>query len=231
MTSTEVAVPDGALPVLPNLPEMFDRAPDVQSPSIYVMHGQSSAVQNQIARPGEVILALGKDDTNPDFLIGGPDNRDHFNAVVISREVSYAIMPRDSDMEWINKEQYDSERLAGNRDAWTVYRYLLAIPEFDEVLPARLMLTKTGGRITAKALNTIIDRAHALGQFAQVRLSIVQRVGRESGIKFFSLNVGTTQMPATDLVLARDMQVTASQFRNTFLTENSPPIASDQPEI
>jgi hypothetical protein len=230
--SVAVATDENTLPIqAPDMPGMYERAPDVQSPSIYLMHGLSTAVTEGIARPGEVILALGKDDTNPDWLIGGESDADYFDAVPIRREVSYAILVQGEDMEWIDKERFDVERDNGNRDAWIVYRYVLSVPSHDAVLPVRLMLTKTAGRQTARSLNTIIDKAAALGQFPQVRFSVTQKVGRDSKQKYFALAVGSTHMSREDLAVAASMQKQVALFAQSYATENVAAPRVEQPAI
>lgn len=234
MTKQDLNVFERAqLPAEQDLPEMFESGGDLQSPSIYLMQGLSEAVTSGIAKPGDVLLALGNEDQTPDFLIGGDSGREYFDAAILRSQISYAIID-GGDFEWIDRDQFDMEvNVNKNRDAWRVYRYVVSIPEVDAVLPARLMLTKTGGTSVAKSINTLIARAQVNHELAQVRFSVATKVGRASGKQYYAFKVGATKLSAEDLAIARAQQAQVALAASRWTGENDAPTgaAVDQPEI
>jgi len=233
MTKAEVAIPEAAgLPAVQDMSDMYEPTTDVQSPSIYLMQGLSSAVKEQLAKAGDVCLMLGSDDTSPVHLIGGDSGADYFDAAILRRQVSYAIID-GADFTWLaDLAAFNTERDAGSRDAWKVHRYIIAIPSVDAMLPARLMLTKTGGQSVAKALNSLIDRAAVDHKLAQVRFSVGVKTNR-AGQQYHAFKVGATKLPDEDLAIAQAMQVEVQRTANQWRTENDAPTgpAVDQPSF
>lgn len=221
--STELAVTQADLPGLYEAVDQDAR----MVPSIYLMQGLSTMVQDGIAKPGDAVLALGTSDLDPVFLVGGPDKRESFTAFVIARRLSYARYT-GGDMEWLTKVEFDAARAAGDRDAWTNFHYILAIPEIDAILPARILLTKTGGTKVARQVNTLLDRSIRAGSTdpIAVKFTVKEDVGRASGKKFHAFQVALVSGTPADLAAARTMQAYSVQMH----TENDAPIvADDQP--
>lgn len=223
-TATEIAtIPAAALPGLYETMDTDDR----MTPSLYLMQGLSAMVQAGTARPGDAVLALGNEDPDPVFLIGGPEKRDHFVGYILSRTKSYARFAQGEDMQWMDKAEFEAARALGDRDVWAVYRYVLAIPSVDDVLPARLMLTRTGGTIVARQLNTFIDRSIRSGSTdpVAVKFTVSEKVGKASGKKFFAFNVALVGGDPEGLAIARQIQLSGLAIAQ----ENAAPVAEDQP--
>lgn len=230
-----VAEPTSNLPAvtaadLPGLYETVDQDARMV-PSVYLMQGLSTAVQDGIAKPGDVLLALGASDPAPTFLIGKDpqtgESRDSFTAFVIARRISYARYS-GADMDWLDKAEYDAARLAGDRDAWVNYHYILAIPEVDDLLPARILLTKTGGTRIARQINTLLDRQIRAGNTdpIAVKFTVKTDVGKQSGQKYFAFQVALVSGDPQGLAAARAMQAYSMTLRGE---NDAPEVIADQP--
>jgi hypothetical protein len=185
---------------------------ELEYPKVYVQADLSQLVKARITEPGDVILALGADDVSPDWLIGGPDKRDAFDAFILGRRRFVARQEQGGDIEWLPD---DYQRTADDRDVWVGYRYLLAIPEVNEVLPASIMLWKTSGQGVYKKINTYIQMAQMQGVTDPVcvRFTVTQQVGRKSGKPYWALVPAYVKDPAPgQLAIAKQMLVLAGDF-------------------
>lgn len=221
--STELAVTAADLPGLYESVDSDAR----MTPSIYLLQGLSTAVQDGIGRPGDVILGLGASDPDPVFLID--KDHDHFVAYVLARRVSYARYDGAS-MDWLSKQEYEVARANGDRDAWQNFHYILAIPAVDKIMPARLLLTKTGGTKVARQLNTLIDRQVRTGSTdpIAVKFTVKEDVGRQSGKRFHAYQIALVSPTPEGLETARAMQAYSLQIQHE---NDAPVIIDDQPGL
>ena len=203
-SSTEVATVTntGALPDLYETVEATDR----QLPSIYLLQGLSQAVQNNIGKPGDVIVGLGADDPAPTFLIGGEAGSDSFTAYILDRRRSYARYPKGGQMEWLTKDEYDLARQAQERDVWVNWHYVIAIPEVDDFVPMRLMLSRTAGLKASKALNFLVDKSLAMGSMPVARFSVTEATSKTTGSKYSMLMVTSAEPTQEGLDSATQQQ-------------------------
>lgn len=226
MTTTDLAVPQPA--ALPSMYESVDNA-DRQLPSVYLLQGLSQAVQNGIGKPGQVIVGLGADDPDPDFLITDPA-KDSFTAYVLDRRRSWARYPQGGQIEWLTQDEFNEARLANERDVWENWHYTICVPEIDEIVPMRLMLSRTAGRKAAKNLNFIIDKLLAMGQMPVARFSVTEMTSKQTGSKFHALMVTSTEASTEGLEAAAKQQ---QYFGGTRAQDDRPALAAstNQPDI
>lgn len=216
-----------------NLPSMYESVDtaDRQLPSIYLLQGLSQAVQNKIGQPGDVIVGLGADDPEPTFLIGGDSGNESFTAYILDRRRSYARFPQGGQMEWLTKDEYDEARRNQERDVWVNWHYIVSIPEVDEHVPMRLMLSRTAGLKASKALNFIIDKSLAMGALPVAKFSVTEGTSRTTGSKYSMLMV--TSAEATQE--GQDAALTQQQFfggQRQHSREDAPALAAtNQPDI
>lgn len=191
--------------ITPSTPQLYDRvdAGEVQLPSIYLQAALSKAVQSGTCKPGDVILALGADDPDPVFLIGGPEGRESFDAYIVSRKRVFTTT-RNGRLEFLPARDFDDP------DCWEGFNYLLSIPTVDDVIPARLLLTRMAGRIASKRLNFFIDRQLHAGSDdpAHVRFTISSRTNNK-GHNFHVFQTASIP-PGEDVEVARAMREYAS---------------------
>lgn len=216
-----------ATTAMPSMYESVDNS-DRQLPSIYLLQGLSQAVQNDIGKPGQVIVGLGADDPEPEFLITDP-KKDSFSAYILDRRRSYARFPQGGQMEWLTKEEYDEARRAGERDVWVNWHYIVSIPEVDEAVPMRLMLSRTAGLKASKALNFIIDKSLAMGSMPVAKFSVTEATSKTTGSKYSMLMVTSAEATQEGL----DAAVTQQQFFAGHAREDAAPAltAGNQPDI
>ncbi len=222
--SNEIAVPTA--PALPSMYESVENT-DRQLPSIYLLQGLSQAVQSGLGKPGQVIVGLGADDPDPDFLIG--EDSDHFVAYILDRRRSWARYVQGGQMEWLDEEEFKACRAAGDRDVWTNWHYTACIPDVDEVVPMRLMLSKTAGLKASKNLNFIIDKSLAMGQIPVAKFTVQENTSKQTGSKYYSLAVTATDADSEGAEVAAKQQ---SYFSATRAQDDRPALAAaSQPDI
>jgi hypothetical protein len=216
-------------PALPTLYDAVDVA-DIQLPGIYLQTGNSQGVSNGISKPGDVILGLGAGDSDPEFLI--TEGQPTFDAYVIGRK-KFAATTDENDRIVFHK---DNRRDPDDPKSWEGFFFLLALPDIDPSIPARLMLWKTAGKTAIRKLNFFIDRAikesnDTGNEFIppHVRFSLLNRTGQK-GHPYKAWEV--VVIPVDDGVeLARGMM----SFGAYTATENDAPHeaapSSDTPDI
>lgn len=227
--STDVTVANTT--ALPSLYETVDNR-DRQLPSVYLLQGLSQAVQNGIGKQGEVIVGLGADDPEPTFLIGGDSGNTDFTAYILDRRRSYARFEQGGQMDWMDKDEYDAARAAGDRDVWVNHHYTILVPEVDETVPMRLMLSRTAGLKPSKALNFIVDRAVAMGQLPVAKFSVGEASSRTTGAKYSLFSVTSAEATQEGLDAATKIQSFVAQGAER--ARDDAPAAlntGDQPDI
>lgn len=186
MPKNEVATTEA-----PALPALYDRgsgisAADIEVQRIYVQADLSQLVKARITEPGDVVMALGADDVDPTWLIGGPDKRTSFDAFILARRRFVARTESGGDIEWLPD---DYQRAPGEQDVWEGFNYLVAVPEVNDLLPARMMLWKTAGAPVAKRVNTYILQAEMRGTTDPlcVTFTVAEKIGQRSKQRYYAL--------------------------------------------
>lgn len=159
MAGKEVASAEAPqVPALAPTPATNITADDIAIPRIYVGNYMSEAVKQQLVKFGDVFLALGSDDGEPSVLwsLDSKDPGVLFHVLHLRKAKSWSESP-GAPLELF---EYDDP--SAPADAWTTYNYTLYLPDVDEDMPARLLLTKTG-KPTAQKINTVLMRSAAAG--------------------------------------------------------------------
>jgi hypothetical protein len=128
---------------------------DVAMPRVYIGQGLSNAVSDGTAKMGDVYLANGKDDPEPEIQ-WSERSRDAgllFSILGLKRGKSLNV---EGELE-----TWDYNDPEAPEDARTTYDYTVALPEASD-MPARLLLksTSTG---TARQINLILAKAQRDG--------------------------------------------------------------------
>lgn len=150
--STEVQKSGANLPAPVYTPAPLDLgSDDIALPRIYIGQHMSSLVQEGLVKFGDVFSATGKDDTQPEVLWSLKSTKPGplFHVLSVTRRKSASV---NGELETFEFNDPDAPA-----DAWTTYNYLVVLPEVDQDVPYKLLLTKTGAP-AAKALNTILKR-------------------------------------------------------------------------
>lgn len=150
--STAVQKSGANLPAVAYQPAPLDiGSEDVALPRLYIGQHMSGHVQEGSVKFGDVFSATGKDDSSPEVLWSLKSDKPGplFHVLSITRKKSASV---NGELETYAYNDPDAPA-----DAWTTYNYLVVLPEVDQDVPYKLLLTKTGAP-AAKALNTILKR-------------------------------------------------------------------------
>lgn len=220
-----------------NLPAMYDGAASIggdsiRLPGIYLCHDLSDVVKSKYAEPGDVVVKTTTDDPEPRFLIGGDSDNSYFDAFIIGVHQSFARF-ESGDMEWLTEDEFRQARNEGDRNAWPVFRYTVSIPEFDQAMPASLMLTRMAGKGAYEQINSMIKGALIKGETDKpvvARLSVRTKKSRDGKHEYYAWVAKPT--PKDDLT--KDEFDTAQEHRQFVQADSAPdgpaPV-SDQPGI
>jgi hypothetical protein len=211
--STTVAIPEGSAA----LPELYDSADmaDIQLPEIRVQQKTSDMVENGTTKFGDVVLSLGSDDVDPVFLIGGPEKRESFKGYIIGRK-KFAASTGQSTGDGFHFHQ-TAERDEDDPDSWVGYFFMIALPEFDRDIPARIMLWRSG-RFAAKKINFFVAKAlKEQGPAPHVSFGVERKENAKGS--WYQL---TVQLIQADEGLADALEM--AKFGKLLSTENDAPV-------
>lgn len=153
---TAVTKRESKVPDLVATPALTITAEDVALPRLYIGQYMSQAVQEQRVKAGCIFSATGKDDPDPQVLWEHGSKKDGVRFHVIGLRKGKSI----SDGGELVLFDYDDQ--AAPPDAWVTYNYTLAVPEVDQDVPFKLLLTRTG-RPAALKINTVLKKNAILG--------------------------------------------------------------------
>lgn len=145
-----------SVPALAPTPATTIGAEDIAVPKLYVGNYLSEAVRSQLVKFGDVFLALGADDQEPNVLwsLGSDDPGVLFHVLHLKKGKSWS--------DGGPLQLYDYDDPSAPADAKVTYNYVLFLPEVDPDMPAKLLLTKSGTP-TAQKINTVLVRNAASG--------------------------------------------------------------------
>lgn len=160
-----------ALPELAPTPALDIDANDVALPRLKAGQYMSPQVQEQMAKFGDLFVSLGEDDPDPHILWSlGDEGGVTIHVIDMYKGKSL------SDGGELTLYAFDDPDAP--KEAWVTYNYIIAIPEHDDYLPCKWMLTRTG-RTAAQQMNTILKKNEAKGP-AYVNAFEVTTVHREN---------------------------------------------------
>lgn len=161
----------GAVPALRRDTSQELNAEDLAFPRLYIGQAISNAVVDGNVGVGDIFTAQDSDDPDPTVLAKSGDEKGVvFHVLGLRKGKSRSI---DGVLEtW----QYDDPNVPA--DAWTTYTYFICIPDADDGLPYRYLLTKTG-RPAAQKINTVLKRLQGEQPpyVAAFRLTTAERSG------------------------------------------------------
>lgn len=151
----------GQVPDLVRTPALTITAEDVALPRLYVAQYMSSAVQEQLVKAGSIFAALSGDDPDP-VVLYDPAKKDAAGVV-------FYVIGLRKGKSFSDKEETNGELLLWDYDdpnadarAWVTYNYTLYVPELDDELPCKFLLTRTGKQ-TALKINTVLKKQSIAG--------------------------------------------------------------------
>lgn len=170
--STTVAVPPKQ-----EIAPLYDRntfdigTEDIALPKLYICQPLTKAVQDDIAKAGDVIVAAGSEDPDAEVIYSSKAGGEGvlFRVLRLDRGKSYSE-PGGQLQTWT----YDDS--SAHPDAWTTYTYTVVLPEVDQDMPHKFLLTRSNRR-TAKRMNLLLAKALQKGSLYDVafRLTTEQK--------------------------------------------------------
>lgn len=145
-------------------------AGDIALPKVYICQPLTKAVQDEIAKSGNVIVAAGPDDPDAEVIYAEPDKNGK-GAVAHPEGVLFRVLRLDRSKSYsepggpLQTWAYDDE--SAHPDAWTVYTYTVILPEIDPDMPHKFLLTRSN-RGTAKRMNLLLAKALQKGNLYDV---------------------------------------------------------------
>lgn len=149
--STEVAeVEQAAVPALNSTPATELTAEDIALSTIKLGQSVSDLVEDGAVPKGSIFAATGSDDPDPQILWeqGKPDGV-VFHVLDLRKGKSVS---EDGELTLF---AYDDPEAPAS--AWVTYNYVVALPEVDEDMPYKLLLTKSN-KPAAQTINTVLAK-------------------------------------------------------------------------
>lgn len=149
--ASEVVVPDlVATPAVSRASQIT--AADLAVPRLYVANSLSQARQSGLVNEGDIYLALSADDDEPEILYEA--GSDASGVLVHVLDMFKGLSVR-ADGE-VTSYAFDDPNAPADAD--TTYNYTVFLPEVDNELPAKMLLSRSGSG-TARKINTVLLRS------------------------------------------------------------------------
>lgn len=148
--NTAIEPTSSNVPDLVRTPAFEITAEDVALPRLKIGQYMSNFVQDGAVPPGCLFLSLSADDGDPQVLYEIDDDEPlvfHVLNLIKGKSIS-------QDGELVTWDFNDPDAPA---DAWVTYKYGIALPEYDEDVPATFLLTRTG-KPAAQQINMVLAK-------------------------------------------------------------------------
>jgi hypothetical protein len=151
----EVEKRESQVPALAETPATEIGAEDIALPRLYIGQYMSDHVKSKAVEVGDLFTATGGDDPDPQVLIKqGSDEKLRVHILALRKGKSIS--------EGGELVLFDFNDPDAPPEAWTTYNYAIALPDVDEEVPYKWLLTRTGNP-TAKRMNMVIKKNEAKG--------------------------------------------------------------------
>lgn len=223
--NNEVAVVETAqLPALAPTPANSITAADIALPKLYRGETQSNAFKDDLVPKGCIFIASGADDPEPQVVAEPGDDKGILMHVLdLKKGWSHSVQGEDLQT-WAFE---DPDR---HPDAWVTYQYVVALPEIDDEIPVKLLMTKTSTQ-TAKRINFLLLKQNGRPPYELAfRLSLNERKAEKGGQKFqwYTWQAKTVEAdPANVAIAAKVAELVTSSNNNIETTAG----ASSAPAI
>lgn len=196
--STDIAVADAPqVPDLYRTPAFEFSAEDVALPRLKIGQYMSAFVQEDQVEAGALFTSLSQDDPDP-ITVDAPLR---FHVLQLEKAKSIS-----EDGELTVFDYNDPE---APEDAWVTYNYVVVLPEHDQDMPVKWLLTKTG-RPAAQQINTVLAKNAAAGPtFLQAFDVETIRKENDKG-KYFVPRIKHVEADAEHLAIAEKLAVMIS---------------------
>lgn len=149
--STEVEKrQESQVPALVATPALEIDGGDISLPKLYIGQQMSQAVQDELVKSGQIYLAAGEDDPDPQVIFD-PDSKAKSNDGVLIHVLGMRktkSLSENGELTTFSFHDPDAPP-----EAWVVYNYVVALPEIEEDVPVKMAWSRTKTP-AAKVINT-----------------------------------------------------------------------------
>jgi hypothetical protein len=234
MTQELATQAQGGVPALAYSPTQEMTSEDIALPKLKIGQGMTGHVQEGRVKAGSIFTELSADDPDPVVLSECTSYKDGAKDPVTFYVLGWPRKGKSlsSDGEL---ETWDFNDPEAPKEAWTTYGYTIVVPDFEDQLPFKMLLTRTNTP-AAKQINLILQKAAAFGDPSEVAFELTTAFREKDSHKWHIAQVRQAQEPTT----AADRKKREAQIevvRNlAALVQQAPPQAasvasSDEPAI
>lgn len=221
---TAVAKREAAVPDLVRTPALTITAEDIALPRIYLGQFMSQAVQDGLVKAGQIFSATGADDPDPTILWSSDGKgvfKDGvpFHVLTIKKGKSWTAGPGEE------LQLFDYDDPAAPADAWVTYGYVVSIPDVDDQVPFKLLLTRTG-KPAALQINTVLLKNVVGGPSWNTEFILTTAARENNKGKFFVPRAAVGNATPTSIAIAEKIGLDLNQSPSV---ERSAP--GEQPAI
>lgn len=234
MTEALATTTPAAVPALAYSPTQEMTSDDISLPKLKIGQFMTPHVQESRVKAGAIFTELSKDDPDPVVLSDCPTLRegakDPVTIYVLGLRKGKSLSSDGDDLETWDFNDPDAPA-----EAWTTYTYTIAVPDADEQLPYKLLLTRTSTP-AAKQINLILQKAAAFGDPSEVAFELTTAFKEKDDYKWFIAQARQAQEPSSaaerkkreaQLAIVRNL---ASLVQGAPAPQSASP-AADEPAI
>lgn len=153
MASNEIAERPSSVPALAATPAVEVSAEDIALPKLKIGQYSSDPVQDKLVDVGDLYTTIGQDDPEPNVIAEqGDEEGVLFHVLGMTKGKSLSV---DGDLQVFDFNDPDAPA-----EAWVTYNYVVALPEVEESLPYKWLLSKSG-KPAATQINLVLVRQSA----------------------------------------------------------------------
>lgn len=201
---TAVAKVESQVPELVRTPANEITAEDIALPRIYLGQFMSQAVQDGLVKAGVIFSATGADDPDPTVLWSpGDEPGVKLYILALRKGKSYTAGPGEE------LQLFDFDDPAAPPDAWVTYGYTVCLPDQDEFVPFKLLLTRTG-KNAALQINTVLKKNSISGPAWESAFYLTTAPRENNKGKFFVPRIAIAETVPAEVEVAQNMAISMS---------------------
>lgn len=201
-------------------PALDISAEDVTLPRLAVGQFMSNVVQEGIVKAGSLYLHLGADDADPNVLYDPKAAGEGVLIHVLGMRKGKSLV---IDGQLLRFGANDPDAPA---EAWVTYDYFVALPEVDETVPGKFLLTRASAP-AAKQINLVLMKGAQAGKASHELAFRVSTLARENAKgKYFVVRVKPVDATPENVAIAQAMadMVAGSAVEATGTAADAPAI-------
>lgn len=208
MASEAIERAASAVPALAQTPALEISAEDVALPRMKIGQYSSDFVQNELVPAGSLFTAYGEDDPDPSVLWERPSKEGGKEKKGVIVHV-LGLRKGKSVSEGGELVTFDFNDPDAPPEAWVTYNYFVCLPEVDDEVPFKWLLTRTGAP-SAKNINMVLKRNAAKGPAWVNAFEVKTSPRKNDKGNFFVPRVSPVEAKAANVEIAEALAVMIS---------------------